>query len=128
MVTDLDKGIAISVKATYSAEHSRPEFGYYFFAYEVTIHNKNPFPVQLLSRHWVIKDSSYEIKEVKGDGVVGLQPILDSGQFHRYESACQLNSEIGNMSGEYLFQNLITGEQFTARIPAFNLEVPYKLS
>jgi ApaG protein len=128
MVTDVDKGIAITVKANYRAEHSKPEFGYFFFAYEITIHNKNSFPVQLLSRHWIIKDSNSPSKEVKGDGVVGVQPVLDSGQIHRYESACQLLSELGSMNGHYLFQNMITGEQFDVRIPSFNLEVPYKLN
>ena len=36
-------------------------------------------PVQLLSRHWVITDADSAVQEVRGEGVVGEQPLIPPG-------------------------------------------------
>ena len=76
-----------------------------------------------------IRDSSNGIlKEVEGDGVVGVQPELPPGETYQYMSGCNLRSEIGRMHGTYLMENIKTGRTFNVIIPAFELEAPLKLN
>jgi ApaG protein len=36
--------------------------------------------VQLMTRHWFITDGRGEVHEVRGEGVVGQQPVLRPGE------------------------------------------------
>ena len=125
MVSQITSGIAVSVETFYQADANQPEF---IFAYRVTIENQNAYPVQLLRRHWDIFDSNGAYREVDGEGVIGQQPILAPGESHRYISGCNLNTEIGRMSGYYEMINLNTDQSFTVAIPAFDLIMPAKLN
>ncbi len=87
-------------------EFSNPNRNHFLFAYRITIENNSQETVQLLHRYWHIFDSNAEAYEVKGDGVVGFQPILLPGDVHEYESACELKSEIGRMYGSYTMQKI----------------------
>jgi ApaG protein len=119
----ITRGVRVSVESEYVPGRSDPEQGNYFFAYHVTIQNEGDAPVQLLSRHWVIADSSGREQEVRGLGVVGKQPRLDPGGSFRYTSACPISTPIGSMRGTY---RMVTdgGETFEATIPVFTLAVP----
>ena len=75
LVTDL-YNIEVSVETTYVAEHSEPEEDRFVFAYTITLVNRGSVSAQLLSRHWVITDADSQVEEVRGDGVVGEQPVL----------------------------------------------------
>ncbi|MFM7672160.1 MAG: Co2+/Mg2+ efflux protein ApaG [Bacteroidota bacterium] len=125
MVSQVTSGIEVSVETFYQADANQPEF---IFAYRVTIENHNAFPVQLLRRHWDIFDSNGTYREVDGDGVIGLQPILESGGRHQYISGCNLNTDMGRMAGYYEMTNLNTDQPFRVNIPAFNLIAPAKLN
>jgi len=96
------------------------------FAYRITIENFNNFTIQLLSRHWDIKDSNGEWREVDGEGVVGVQPMIANGKQFQYVSGCNLKTEIGQMRGYYIVENQNTKEQFKVTIPTFNLVAPHK--
>ncbi|MBA2564251.1 MAG: ApaG domain, partial [Gemmatimonadetes bacterium] len=74
--------IRITVRPAYLAEHSQPEYRKYVFAYFVRIENVGERPAQLLSRRWLIHDSTGEVTEVEGEGVVGRQPLLGPGKVH----------------------------------------------
>lgn len=128
MVTDVHQGIKISVNTIYRDDYSIPSEQHFLFSYLVSIENMNDFPVQLLRRHWFIKDSRSENREVEGEGVVGEQPIILPGELHTYESACNFKSEYGAMWGTYLFKNINNGNYFRARIPEFQMTVPYVLN
>lgn len=128
MTTDVHQGIKISVDTTYRDDYSIPGQNHYLFSYTIQIENMNEFPVQLLRRHWHIKDSVGENREVEGEGVVGEQPILYPGEMHSYQSACNLKTDLGSMRGTYLFKNLLTEEYFNARIPEFQMGVPFRLN
>jgi ApaG protein len=79
--------------------------------------------VQLISRHWKIADAQGSIKEVKGPGVVGEQPVLKPGTAFEYTSGTLLPTSSGIMMGSY--QMVTTaGEPFEVEIPAFSLDVP----
>ena len=57
--------------------------------------------MQLLSRHWIITDAAGHTEEVKGQGVVGEQPVLRPGESFQYTSGCPLKTSTGVMRGTY---------------------------
>ncbi len=116
----------ISTTATYVDSESNAEQNYYFFAYKMTIKNTGNSSAQLMSRHWFITDQYGHAEEVKGPGVVGLQPRILPGQFFEYESACPLPSPSGSMKGSYFFVGE-DGQNFQVEIPEFFLIAPLAL-
>jgi ApaG protein len=82
----------------------------------------------LLTRHWHIFDSTGSLKEVEGEGVVGVQPVIATDDKYEYMSGCNLRSEIGRMHGTYTMENLNTHKTFTVVIPSFEMQVPFKLN
>lgn len=115
--------IQVDVETRYIEEQSNPEQNYYVFAYTITIQNKGRQPAQLLTRHWVITDSNQKIQEVRGDGVVGEQPLLKPGEQFVYTSGTMLETSVGTMKGSY--QMLADdGSRFDATIDEFVLSTP----
>lgn len=98
------------------------------FSYSITIENQGKDSVQLLDRHWDIKDSLSHTKVVAGEGVLGLRPILLPGETHTYSSGCLLFSTIGAMSGYYSMINFNTDTIFKVPIPLFKLFAPYSIN
>jgi ApaG protein len=128
IVSKISEGVNISVETFYQAEYSNPAGSEYMFAYRITIENHNSFPIKLESRHWHIFDSDSTEREVVGDGVIGVQPIINPDSTYQYVSGCNLKTEMGTMHGTYTFQNLHNKKTFTAIIPHFNMVVPFKLN
>jgi ApaG protein len=123
MYTETTQGIEISVHPFYVPEQSEPKDQYYLFGYTVSIQNKGEHTVQLLTRHWIITDGTSHVEEVRGEGVVGKQPILGPGERFEYTSACPLRTPTGNMRGTYQLE-AGPGRRFSARIPLFFLRHP----
>ncbi|AQA17046.1 Co2+/Mg2+ efflux protein ApaG [Halioglobus japonicus] len=127
--------IGINVVTTYLPSHSSPDEDHYTFAYTITISNASDSPVQLLSRHWVITDANNEVQEVRGEGVVGEQPVIPPGDSFRYTSGASLETPVGFMEGSYFMvvrdpmevppEDLPT---FEVPIPAFTLHTPTALN
>jgi ApaG protein len=113
-------GIRITVRPMYLREQSKPWVGHYVFAYFIRIENVGDRAAQLLARRWLIHDSIGEDTEVRGEGVVGEQPLIGPGQVHEYQSFCILKSPEGFMEGHYDFVR-DDGETFEAAIPRFRL-------
>ncbi len=126
MVTEVTEGVKVSVTTRFMEDYSNPENDYYIFTYQIRIENQNPFSVQLLHRHWEIWDSLSGKRLVDGEGVVGQSPVLEAGDNYQYESACNLESEIGSMKGVYTFKRMSDGKQFMVSIPVFYMEVPIR--
>jgi ApaG protein len=126
MVSKISEGIKINVETFYLPEQSKPLENEFLFAYRITVENFNSFSVQLLKRHWYIFDSTGENKEVEGEGVVGVQPIIKPNNQFQYVSGCNLKSEIGKMQGVYELVNLNTLQPFFVNIPTFELIAPLK--
>lgn len=116
----------VSATVTYVPSESRPDQNYHFFSYKIKIENTGSAPAQLMSRHWVITDALGHVEEVRGPGVIGLQPKINAGQVFEYESACPLPSPSGSMRGEYFFVTE-DGESFPVEIPEFYLIAPQAL-
>lgn len=117
--------IEIKVTAKYSELQSNPSVGEYFFVYNVNIQNNSDYEVQLLSRRWFILDSNTEMREVEGEGVVGIQPNISTNETYNYFSGCMLNTGIGKMWGYYTFIRIADGKIFEAPIPEFQMVLPW---
>ncbi len=118
-------GIRVSVKPSFIDDQSNPDDCRYLWSYTVTIENKGRETVQLISRYWHITDAAGRVKEVRGPGVVGAQPVLAPGQSFEYTSGCPLSTSSGYMVGKYQMR-AGSGEDFEADIPAFLLESPHE--
>jgi ApaG protein len=121
MVTALTEGIRVSVQVDYQTEFSSPHQYHYVFVYKILIENTSGYTVQLMSRRWEIFDAGEARKIVEGDGVVGQQPVLESGQSHQYVSGCNLRSGLGKMKGHYYMERIHDGRQIEVTIPEFQL-------
>ena len=121
------RGVLVQVLSRFHPERSEPARKRWFFSYTVRISNVGEVPVQLLARHWVITDGNGQIQEVRGEGVVGEQPVLAPGESFEYTSACPLGTEVGTMQGSYQMVG-VGGEGFDAEIAPFTLAVPSALN
>jgi len=117
---EISHDISVEVKPLYLQEESSPVAGKHVFAYFITIRNMGKQPVQLLKRHWEIKDSVGEEYEVNGEGVIGQQPTISPEGEHSYNSFCVLKSYRGSMHGFYLMERK-DGTQIKVKIPEFRL-------
>ena len=127
-MTDLpdDETLEISVQTQYLHEQSDPAKNRYAFSYTIGIQNLGDVPVKLLSRHWIITDDNNQIEEVRGPGVVGLQPMIHPGQKFVYSSGAVLTTQFGTMQGSYEMLRP-DGSRFDAPIPAFLLSRPHSV-
>jgi ApaG protein len=128
MVSKLTEGIEVGVETFYQPDYSNPISGEFMFAYRIYIENHNQFAVKLQRRHWHIVESNGLTREVEGEGVVGVQPVLQPGEHYQYVSGCNLRSEMGKMYGTYLMENLYNKETFEVNIPVFEMIVPFKMN
>lgn len=118
--------IGVKTRPQYLADQSEPENEQYVFAYTITITNTGEVTAQLISRHWIITDASEQVQEVRGQGVVGNQPVLKPGESFQYTSGCALKTPVGTMKGSYQMV-AEDGTQFDADIPEFTLAIPRTL-
>jgi ApaG protein len=128
MANKISEGMEVSVETFYQPDYSNPISGEYMFAYRITIENHNNFSVKLQRRHWHIFDSNGSYREVEGEGVVGVQPILQPGERYQYVSGCNLRTEMGKMYGSYTMENLNNKKSFEVNIPIFEMVVPFKMN
>lgn len=128
MVTAITEGVKISVETVYQDEHSNPTNEHFMFAYRINVENLSDYTVQLMRRKWFIFDSNGTIREVEGEGVVGVQPIIEPGDSYSYVSGCNLKTDIGSMRGNYTMHNLAQETSFKVEIPEFILIASYKLN
>lgn len=116
--------VGVNVVTTYLPSHSQPEEGHYTFAYTITISNAGDMPVQLLSRHWLITDADGDVQEVRGEGVVGEQPVIAPGEAFRYTSGATLATPVGCMEGSYFMVVREPMEVDPADLPTFEVPIP----
>tara|TARA_B100000745_G_C20113347_1_gene381081 strand:+ start:814 stop:1206 length:393 start_codon:yes stop_codon:yes gene_type:complete len=124
MYEETTRSIRITVKPFFLDEQSSPENDHYVFAYQVKIENQGEEIVQLRNRYWKITDGFGHQQEVRGEGVVGEQPVINPGDSYEYTSGTPLGTSSGIMVGTY---EMVTsgGESFDAAVPAFSLDSPY---
>ena len=117
--------ISVTVTPYFIEDQSDPEDNHFVWAYQVNIENTGRETVQLKSRYWHITDANGQVTEVRGDGVVGEQPVLRPGESFEYTSGTPLSTPSGIMVGRYQMETK-GGEGFEIDIPAFSLDSPYQ--
>lgn len=123
VIHKLSSFVSVSSEVHFIEEQSDEYQQRYVFSYEITIENNSDKTLQLLSRNWLITDSNGQKISVEGDGVVGQQPIIQSGQRYKYQSGSVIKTPIGTMEGFYTFKDL-QGKKYRVDIPVFSLAVP----
>jgi len=116
-------GIIIQTEVKYLAEQSDEAAERFVFSYTISITNLGTVAARLISRHWIITDAYNHIQEVRGQGVVGEQPLLKPAQGFEYTSGTLLATQVGTMHGSYLMRSE-DGDEFEVEIPEFVLSVP----
>jgi len=127
MTKQKPKKIYVSAKPTYVVEQSDPISLKFVWSYEITIENQTNEIIQLLHRHWRITDTNGRVEEIRGAGVIGLQPLIKPGRRFIYTSFCQLTTPQGTMEGTYEMQN-IDEEHFDIAVPKFVLSAPSSIT
>jgi ApaG protein len=118
--------IRIYPESIYLADQSDPDQDHYVFAYVIRIENAGTEPAQLISRHWIITDADSNVREVRGVGVVGEQPVIAPGETYQYSSGSDLPTATGTMKGSYRMR-AGDGVEFDAPVAEFLLTVPRTL-
>jgi ApaG protein len=125
MYNAVTRQISVTVTPYFIEEQSDPDDNHFVWAYQVNIENQGAETVQLLSRYWQITDAHGQVQEVRGEGVVGEQPVLHPGESFEYTSGTPLSTPSGIMAGRYQMETK-GGEGFEIEIPAFSLDSPYQ--
>src|SRR5215510_15737951 len=123
MYRAVTRQIEVTVEPAFMPERSSAEHSRYFWAYTIVITNTGDETVQLRTRHWIITDASGKQQEVRGEGVVGEQPVLAPGERFEYTSGVPLTTASGIMTGRYQMVSE-TGERFEIEVPTFSLDSP----
>ena len=117
---------SVSPKVTFLADQSDPDKNHFVFAYTITVTNTGSVTAQLISRHWIITDAEHRVQEVKGQGVVGKQPVLKPGESFEYTSGTSIPTAVGTMRGSYRMV-AEDGLAFDVPIAPFTLSIPRTL-
>ena len=128
MSTAITHSVEVSVHTQYEPSFVGEGGNERFFSYQITIKNLGNTPVKLLSRHWFILDSDGEKREVKGEGVLGQQPIIHPGDKYQYTSGCPLYTDIGVMWGYYSMVRSVDEQLIKVNIPRFKMILPARLN
>ena len=120
MSSALTRGILVTVRSQYIPEKSSAAARQFAYAYTVNIANRGTVTAKLESRHWIITDAEGDVQEVRGEGVVGVQPELRPDEEFEYTSWCMIATPAGSMRGSY---QMVTadGDRFDAEIAPFRL-------
>lgn len=118
------EGFEVRVRPIFLVDRSDPEEDEFFWAYQVRIANVGEQTAQLINRHWVITDAQGVTQEVRGEGVVGEQPVIEPGKHFDYTSGVPLTTPSGMMQGSFEME-AEDGRRYEIRIPAFALDSPY---
>jgi ApaG protein len=117
---------SVSPKVTFLADQSDPDKNHFVFAYTITVTNTGSVAAQLVSRHWIITDAEHRVQEVKGQGVVGQQPVQKPGESFEYTSGTSIPTAVGTMRGSYRMV-AEDGLAFDVPIAPFTLSIPRTL-
>jgi ApaG protein len=121
------EGIRVAVRSAYVPERSSPADDRYLFAYRIRIANEGEVAARLVSREWLITDALGHREVVRGEGVVGEQPLIEPGDAFEYQSFCPLPTPTGSMRGTY-HMIAADGRRFEARIAPFALTAPHAVN
>src|SRR5580700_6454346 len=123
MYRAVTRDIEVTVEPNFLPERSSVENRQYFWSYTIAITNSGHETVQLRTRRWIITDATGRQQEVRGEGVIGEQPVIAPGEHFEYTSGVPLSTASGFMTGSYEMESE-TGERFEIEVPTFSLDSP----
>jgi ApaG protein len=123
MYRAVTRQIEVTVEPNFLPERSSAEQCKYFWSYTIVITNSSEQTVQLRERYWIITDASGRQQHIRGEGVVGEQPVLAPGERFEYTSGVPLSTASGFMAGRYQMVSE-SGERFEIEVPTFSLDSP----
>ncbi len=124
MYEETTRHIRVAVEPSFLDDQSEPDEHRYLWTYRIVIENRGPDAVQLLSRYWRITDARGTVREVRGAGVIGEQPVIAPGECFEYTSGAPLETPSGFMQGSYRMR--AAHGEFDVGIPLFALDSPYE--
>jgi len=86
MYRAVTRQIEVTVEPNFMPERSSVEKNQYFWSYTIVITNSGGETVQLQTRHWIITDATGHQENIRGEGVIGEQPVLAPGERFEYTS------------------------------------------
>ena len=119
--------VRVDVEPAYREDESSPMENRFVFSYTVTVHNHSPGYIQLMARFWKITQTSGQVQEVRGKGVVGKQPMIGPGQTFQYTSRAILDGPVGFMEGAYTCVDTASQRPFEVPITVFRLATPNQI-
>ena len=128
MVSQITRGIKISVLTSFEGTYFKNYKIHFAFSYHVTIENQSKDSVQLTTRHGEIYDALNNVEVVDGEGVIGKKPVIKPGESYTYSSGCLLSSPIGAMKGYFNMVNFTSTISFRVTIPTFKLSAPFAIN
>src|SRR5262249_21508000 len=120
MYRAVTRQIEVTVEPNFLPERSSVEHSRYFWSYTIVITNTGEETVQLRTRYWIITDAAGQQQEVRGEGVVGEQPVLAPGERFEYTSGVPLSTASGFMTGRYQMLSE-SGEHFEMDVLNFSI-------
>lgn len=118
MYSATTNGVKIDVFPVYHAERSQPDKKYFYWTFEIVIHNLGDVKIYLTSRHWVVHDQANKLYEIHGSGVNGTQPAIKGRESFTHSSGCPLGTPSGRMRGVLRFIDHHRAA-FDVRVPEF---------
>ncbi|XP_055299894.1 polymerase delta-interacting protein 2 isoform X2 [Sitodiplosis mosellana] len=116
------ENIRVTVIPFYMGSRQTPRTPVHWWRYSIRLENLGQLSVQLRERHWRIFALSGTLETVRGRGVVGQEPILNSrAPAFQYSSHISLQAPSGHMWGTFLMERE-DGISFDCRIPPFSLD------
>jgi ApaG protein len=128
MVSQITRGIKISVLTSFEGTYFKNYKIHFAFTYQVSIENQSKDSVQLTTRHWEIFDALNNVEVVDGEGVIGKKPVIKPGESYTYSSGCLLSSPIGAMKGYFNMVNFTSTRSFRVMIPTFKLSATFAIN
>ena len=121
-LTELE-GLRVTVdRVTFMPQLDAPKDRPFPFVYFITIHNDSAETVTIKGRKWVVTDARGETIVVEGDGVVGKNPRLETGEHFSYNSYHTIGAD-SVAEGAYIGVT-DDGRPVLVRIPRFEMTVP----
>jgi ApaG protein len=99
MYISTTSGVKVEVIPVYQEDRSKPEKKYYYWSFDIVIHNLGDVKIYLTSRHWIVHDENNKLYEIHGSGVNGGQPMIKAQESFTHASGCPLATPSGRMRG-----------------------------
>lgn len=123
LVTELDGFTAEIDQLLYTPELEAPAEAPHGFAYFITIKNESDRTLKVLYRKWIVRSEVTGDTEIlEGDGVVGQQPVLATGEDFTYNSRHFIRHD-SVAYGSYFAEDA-QGVVYACRLPEMALVIP----